>query len=140
MRVSCDMLLCQWTIADTKPTVINNKQTRLDTSDLNMWRSAGLHISHSGYILPSNQPEVQQPMADDMISNALIWLIMKLINFIAAGDDFPHELGLGIRQKQLLEYWEGLEKQLDVWFEGLPDSFRPTSTIWPDSSQVRVCW
>lgn len=73
-------------------------------------------------------------MADDMISNALIWLTMKLINFIAAGDEFPHELGLGIRQKQLLDYWEGLEKQLDVWLEGLPDSFRPTMT----NSQVRI--
>lgn len=72
-----------------------------------------------------------------MIANALVWLIMKLVNFIAAGDDFPHELGLGIRQKQLLDYWEGLEKQLDVWYEGLPDSFHPTSEVWPsDTKQV----
>lgn len=77
-------------------------------------------------------------MTDDMISNALIWLIMKLVNFIAAGDDFPHELGLGIRQNQLLEYWEGLEKQLDVWHKGLPDSFRPTSIVWPEASQVHT--
>jgi hypothetical protein len=56
-------------------------------------------------------------MADDMISNALIWLMMKLVNFIAAGDEFPDEMGLGIRQRTLLEYWEGLEQQLDVWFE-----------------------
>lgn len=77
-------------------------------------------------------------MADDMIANALVWLTMKLVNFIAAGDDFPHELGLGIRQKQLLEYWESLEKQLDIWYEGLPDSFRPSSTVKPDTGQVRV--
>jgi len=104
-----------------------------------MWQSAGLHISHTGYILPSNRPETQKPMGDDMISNALIWLTMKLVNFIAAGDDFPHELGLGIRQKQLLEYWESLERQLNAWYDGLPESFRPTSTVWPDRAEVRIC-
>jgi hypothetical protein len=56
-------------------------------------------------------------MADDMISNALIWLMMKLVNFISAGDEFPHEMGLGVRQIALLEYWQGLERQLDIWFE-----------------------
>lgn len=78
-------------------------------------------------------------MGDDMISNALIWLTMKLVNFIAAGDEFPHELGLGIRQKQLLEYWESLERQLNAWYEGLPESFRPTSTVWPDRAEVCIC-
>jgi len=82
-----------------------------------MWRSAGLHISQAGYILPSNDSAVHEPMTDDMISNALIWLMMKLVNFISAGDEFPHEMGLGVRQIALLEYWEGLEQQLDVWFE-----------------------
>lgn len=74
-------------------------------------------------------------MTDDMIANALVWLTMKLVNFIAAGDDYPHELGLGIRQQQLLEYWEGLERQFDAWHDGLPDSFRPSATVWPDKSK-----
>jgi hypothetical protein len=82
-----------------------------------MWRDAGLHISQAGYILPSNDPAVHEPMADDMVSNALIWLMMKLVNFISAGDEFPHEMGLGVRQIALLEYWQGLERQLDIWFE-----------------------
>ncbi|KAG9547401.1 hypothetical protein KCU71_g12959, partial [Aureobasidium melanogenum] len=113
---------------------INNTNTRLDTNDLSMWRDAGLHISQSGYILPSNDTAVHEPMADDMVSNALIWLMMKLVNFISAGDEFPHEMGLGVRQIALLEYWQGLEQQLDVWFEGLPHSFRPSATEWPDKN------
>lgn len=104
-----------------------------------MWRSAGLHISQSGYILPSNDPKHHEPMQDDMISNALIWLMMKLINFIAAGDDVDESLsplGFGIRQNQLLEYWEGLDRQLNVWHDGLPDSFKSTATTWPDNDTV----
>ncbi|GAB7357414.1 hypothetical protein MBLNU459_g8344t1 [Dothideomycetes sp. NU459] len=116
---------------------INNKSTRLDTADLGLWRSAGLHISATGYIVPSNDPTRHEPMTEDMIANALVWLTMKLVNFIAAGDEFPHELGLGIRQQQLLEYWEGLERQLDVWAEGLPDSFKPSATVWPDKNKAR---
>ncbi|KAI5207736.1 hypothetical protein E4T39_01813 [Aureobasidium subglaciale] len=115
---------------------INNTNTRLDTEDYEMWRSAGLHISQAGLVLPSNDPAVQEPMADDMISNSLIWLMMKLVNFISAGDEFPHEMGLGVRQRALLEYWEGLERQLDKWFEGLPHSFRPSATEWPDKSNL----
>ena len=107
-----------------------------------MWRSAGINISESGYIVPSNNPSHDEPMKDDMISNALVWLVMKLVNYIAAGDDVPTHmspLGLGIRQKQLLEYWEGLDLQLTVWNNGLPDGFRPSATVWPDASNVRFC-
>lgn len=40
-----------------------------------------------------------------MISNALIWLLMKLVNFVAAGDEMSESISpleLGVRQRQLL--------------------------------------
>ena len=127
-----------WNFArqDMLSAFINNSSTRLDTSDLGMWRSAGLKLTEEGYVCPSNSthPDSNEEnvMADDMVSNALIWLLSKLVNFIAAGDDVPHiwsPLGLGVRQCRLLEYWEGLDRQLAVWYEGLPDSFH-TTAIW----------
>jgi len=131
-----------WNIVrqDMLDAFINNTSTRLDTGDLAMWQSAGLHISETGFIVPSNDPTRYEPMQDDMVCNALIWLVMKLVNFIAAGDDLPENstsFGLSIGQKQLLEYWEGLERQLEAWYEGLPDGFRPSATTWPDASKVR---
>lgn len=103
-----------------------------------MWRSAGLHICEDGLIIPSNDPTNHRPMQDDMVSNALVWIVMKLVNFIAAGDDLPEEIspmGLGIRQKQTLEYWEGMERQLSIWYNGLPDGFRPSAMVKPASGQ-----
>jgi hypothetical protein len=115
---------------------INNSRTRLDTFDLEVWRSAGLKIMHCGLVCPSNpdhpdyQPENAMP--DDMVGNALVWVLAKLVNFIAAGDDVPESispLGLGMRQQQLLEYWEKLDEELRAWYEGLPDSFKPTAVV-----------
>lgn len=64
-----------------------------------------------------------------MVSNALVWLTMKLVNFIAAGkDDVPADLsplGLGVRQRELLSYWDILDEQLRIWHDGLPDGFHP---------------
>ncbi|KAK4547110.1 hypothetical protein LTR36_001331 [Oleoguttula mirabilis] len=119
---------------DMLSAFINNTSTRLDTSDLPMWRSAGLKLTPEGYICPSDPQHPRyskdNAMPDDIISNALIWLLMKLVNFIAAGDDLPEAvspLGLGVRQRELLEYWEGMDEQLRVWYEGLPESFHATA-------------
>jgi hypothetical protein len=125
-----------WNFArqDMLSAFINNTSTRLDTADLPMWRGAGLKLTTDGYVLPSNPNhpdfDTEQAMADDMISNALVWLVMKLVNFIAAGDEVPESvspLGLGIRQRELLDYWQGLDEQLRIWHEGLPDGFQPTA-------------
>lgn len=127
-----------WNFArqDMLSAFINNTSTRLDTSDLAMWRSAGLRLTPSGYICPSNptHPEYvpENAMPDDTICNALVWLIMKLVNFISAGDDVPKAmspLGLGVRQRELLQYWEMLDDQLKVWFGGLPESFHATAAL-----------
>ncbi|KAI7327363.1 hypothetical protein KC315_g7176, partial [Hortaea werneckii] len=120
---------------DMLSAFINNTSTRLDTSDLAMWRNAGLKLTPEGLVCPSNpdHPEYtpENAMPEDLICNALIWLLMKLVNFISAGDDLPEgisPLGLGVRQRELLEYWEGLDRQLRVWYEGLPDTFHSAAT------------
>lgn len=128
-----------WNIArqDMLDAFINNTASRLNTGDVPMWRSVGIHISDAGYILPSNDPEHYEPMQDDMICNALVWLVMQLVNFIAAGDDVPSDmspLGFGMRQQPLLTHWGGLVSQFDAWYDGLPDSFRPISTSWSDGN------
>ncbi len=129
---------------DMLSAFINNTHTRLDTFDLDLWRSAGLKITSEGHVCPSNpqHPEYHpdNEMSDDTVSNALVWLLMKLVNFIAAGDGVPNEispLGLGMRQEELLEYWEKLDSQLQAWHDGLPDSFHPTA-IRPAYSEMEI--
>lgn len=130
-----------WNIArqDMLAAFINATHTRLDTEDLPLWKEAGLLIDDHGFILPSNTsmsgyPEGDTMMKEDMISNALIWLMSKLVNFMAAGDDMPADLGgpwAGVPQRTLLDYWYYLKEHFQAWYDGLPVTFKPCARIHP---------
>jgi len=115
-----------------------------------MWKDAGLLLDNSGLIRLSNTtdsgyPEGDGVMKEDMISNALIWLMSKLVNYIAAGDgmnpipaghrsDEPQvekQCHIGINQQTLLERWQEIQDQIKVWFNGLPDTFKPCARVEP---------
>jgi hypothetical protein len=134
-----------WNFArqDMLSAFINNTNTRLDTGDIPMWSSAGLHIDPDGYLYPSNPSHTdyraELAMADDKISNALIWLLMKLVNYIASGDEMPASL-LGVRQQDLLTYWHELESQFKNWYDGLPPSFRAIALGTDAASGLEERW
>ncbi|KAJ8065820.1 hypothetical protein OCU04_006483 [Sclerotinia nivalis] len=133
-----------WNFArqDFLAAFINEVQTRLNTEDWDLWRAAGLLIDDQGFVIPSNKeslyPELQMSMREDMISNALIWLMSKIVNFIATGDSidnvYPQDRGsptavFGINQMTLLERWHELANELEVWYQGLPDTFKPCARL-----------
>lgn len=131
-----------WNFArqDMLSAFINNTSTRLDTGDIPMWKSAGLKLTGDGRFLCPSNPEhpdyaAENAMKDDIISNALIWILMKLVNFMAVGDGTPCPWGLGVRQHNLLEQWNELDRELRMWYEGLPDSFKPTAVLPPVNGQ-----
>lgn len=79
-------------------------------------------------------------MREDMISNALIWLMSKIINYIASGDSVDHVFPqdpaspsgfIGINQMVILERWKELEKELEIWHHGLPETFKPCARLPP---------
>lgn len=119
--------------------VINKTRTRLDTEDLSLWREAGLLIDEDGFIVPSNvtesgYPEGEGMMREDLICNALVWLMGKLVNFMAYGDNIGHEAATnwaGVPQRTLLEYWHQLQRQFQVWHDGLPITFKPSARVDP---------
>jgi hypothetical protein len=134
-----------WNFArqDMLSAFINNTNTRLDTADLPMWINAGLRISPEGYLYPSNpsHPDyrAETAMSDDKISNGLVWLLMKLVNYIAAGDEVPASL-LGVRQHDLLAYWQELESQFKAWHDGLLPSFRAIALGTDAASGLEERW
>ncbi|KAF2184749.1 hypothetical protein K469DRAFT_727009 [Zopfia rhizophila CBS 207.26] len=130
-----------WNIArqDMLAAFINKTHTRLDTEDLPLWKEAGLLIDDNGLIVHSNTmesgyPEGEGMMKEDLICNALAWLMAKLVNFMAAGDDLPAELGASwasVPQRTLLEYWYHLRQQFQTWYDGLPVTFQSSARIEP---------
>lgn len=82
-------------------------------------------------------------MSEDLISNALIWLLTRIVNFMAVGDDIhvndnlqPGASRIGVSQHALLERWNHLECSLDAWYNGLPDTFKACARIEPSGSNL----
>lgn len=109
-----------------------------------MWREAGLSIDDDGFVLRCNTiANGEAGMEADMICNALIWIMSKLTNFIAAGEGFhpvpagyrpfnaqeDEPLKIGVPQQRLLERWTDIKELLKTWFDGLPDIFKPCARI-----------
>lgn len=128
-----------WNIArqDMLAAFINKTRTRLDTEDLSLWKDAGLILDENGFIVPSNNtrsgyPEDSQSMMrEDIICNALVWLMSKLVNFMAASHDLTDHSNPGVHQQTLLDYWNSLVTQFKVWHDGLPVTFRPSARLRP---------
>lgn len=126
-------------------TVINECHTRLNTDDLVLWTEAGLQLDHMGFVRPSNigatgYPEGDDVMKEDLICNALVWILSKIVNFISAGDNLSLSVNdnrsvdsgpLGVSQQVLLERWYRLEAELDTWYNGLPATFRACARVAP---------
>ena len=77
-------------------------------------------------------------MKEDLISNALVWILSKIVNFLAAGDGVhlnnthqPEGSRIGVSQHTLLERWQRLQAELDAWYNGLPNTFKPCARIQP---------
>ncbi|KAL9051293.1 MAG: hypothetical protein Q9162_006098 [Coniocarpon cinnabarinum] len=132
-----------WNFArqDFLSALISETQTRLNPDDLTTWREAGLFINENGFVEPSNEaahglPEGRDVMMEDMISNALIWILAKIVSHLAASDTGPsegREVWEGINQEALHQKWSEVKMHLDMWYAGLPDSFKPCAQLHPVS-------
>jgi hypothetical protein len=127
--------------------VINKTNTRLDTEDLSLWKEAGLLIDKQGFIVSSNTngsgypAEGEAIMREDLICNTLVWLMAKLVNFMAAGDEISYDSGVawaGVPQKTLLDYWFSLRRHFQVWHDGLPVTFKPSAKMAPPLTQAQI--
>ncbi|KAL2784975.1 hypothetical protein BJX66DRAFT_315838 [Aspergillus keveii] len=121
-----------WNFArqDYLSAFINGTRTRLNTEDLALWTEAGLQVDSIGFVRPSKTNaggySGEDPMKEDIISNALVWITSKIVNFINAGSNAG---SLGLHKQVSLERWYRLEAEIDVWYNGLPDSFHPCARI-----------
>lgn len=80
-------------------------------------------------------------MSEDLICNALIWLMAKLVNYMAAGDSLAtNAMGswTGVNQRTLLDYWHSLQNQFQVWHDGLPITFQPSARVEPSRTPGRL--
>jgi hypothetical protein len=113
----------------------------MNTGDLGLWRAARLNIDDGGNVLTSNIPNSpyavhSSPTREDMISNTLIWILSKIVNFLVPVNSANHLLppnGSIPSGGYLfpLEQWNDLEAALDNWHKGLPETFTPCARLPP---------
>ncbi|KAJ5908072.1 transcriptional regulator family: Fungal Specific TF [Penicillium taxi] len=133
-----------WNFArqDYLAAFINECHTRLNTDDLILWTEAGLHLDSMGFVRPSNTTtpgsESEDNMKEDQICNSLVWILSKIVNYINSSEGLSLNDGqsidngpMSVSQQMLLERWYRLEAELDTWYSGLPDTFRPSARIGP---------
>ncbi|KAL5383924.1 hypothetical protein DPSP01_005724 [Paraphaeosphaeria sporulosa] len=135
-----------WNIArqDMLAAYINKTRTRLDTEDLSLWREFGLLLNDDGFIVPNNAVESaysdgDNMMKEDLICNSLVWLMGKLVNFMAYGDSFGEDCQstwAGVSQKTLLDYWTAIQRQFQIWYDSLPTTFKPSARVDPRPANV----
>ncbi|KAL5340333.1 hypothetical protein BJX70DRAFT_361458 [Aspergillus crustosus] len=127
-----------WNFArqDYLAAFINGTRTRLHTEDLALWTEAGLQVDNLGFVRASNAKTGGHPgenmMKEDSISNGLVWIISKVINYLSSGGAPPGPVDattLGLSQQVSLERWYRLEAELDMWYNGLPETFHPVARV-----------
>ncbi|OAL67809.1 hypothetical protein A7C99_0940 [Trichophyton rubrum] len=109
---------------------INETLTRLVNSELALWTEAGLLLDDAGFARQESATEHNGSMKEVMISNTLMWILSRIVDFLAVGDGSNHgESSTGLSQNTVLDRWNRLQAELDTWFLALPDTFKPGARI-----------
>jgi hypothetical protein len=123
-------------------------RTRLDTEDFPMWRASGLQITKNGSLYLESPHVASDRTADpamfeDLVPHTLIWIVLRIMNYIAVSGDFSLSPARAVISTPTLgepltqsrdELWNELQQQLDTWYKTLPDYFQPYATIKHDAS------
>ena len=146
-----------WNFAreDYLAAYINRTRTRMDTEDITIWQAAGLHLRDSNYteltdFSTNMYADSSAPVQLDVISNTLVWLLSRIMNFLALEvDNVEHanekhsgqiEPDQSMRQQtiklqNLAALWSTLWRDLNTWSANLPPTFRPCAILQPQPQQ-----
>ncbi|KAL8939308.1 MAG: hypothetical protein Q9216_003426 [Gyalolechia sp. 2 TL-2023] len=144
-----------WNFArqDLFAAYVHDCRTRLDTEDVALWRDAGLVLDDDNLVVPSNRPDLNvsggDAMREDMTGNALIWLVSKLVSpiqiFIRVTQNRKYRSNIPLQMnllcvdetspdntdqsQSLSAKWTRLSYEMEVWFNGLPETFMPSAIL-----------
>lgn len=137
-----------WNLA--RQDYLSSYYTRLpphfDHQNLPLWRAAGIPIDDRGNIPPSDHSSSNiRPSPEDLSANSLIWLLNKVINFLAESKKSQLEQWAGQTpipspptttthtsatnpespNHPTTSTWLTLQFQFQSWVERIPETFRP---------------
>lgn len=103
-----------------------------------MWKEVGLLVDDRGLGIynaaqTSDGSQLVGMVNEVSSSNILIWLMAKLVNFVARVDGGSKDLELNWAgaSHTPLEYWTLLHQQFQAWYNNLPAIFRVSTRVEP---------
>lgn len=125
---------------------ITKSKTRVDTEDLKLWKELGLLVDDQGHGIYSEARMSDDSQLEGMVnevfsSNVLIWLMTKLVNFVAHVNEKPNNLDLdwaGTMRLTPMEYWTLLNQQFQSWYNHRPAIFRVSTRVEPPHVTRRI--
>ncbi|EAW07005.1 putative C6 finger domain protein [Aspergillus clavatus NRRL 1] len=115
--------------------------TYFDQDNLTLWRAAGLPIDEQGNLQLESGVSSRNPMMlqrEDLAANSLIWLLNKVLNFLADTKRSQVEQWVGQppsaapsptvaspRSQPTTTTWLRLCFEFQTWVEKMPETFRP---------------
>ncbi|KAF9893503.1 hypothetical protein FE257_010815 [Aspergillus nanangensis] len=148
-----------FTRQDVISAFVHETQTFLDLDDRDLWHRFGLKTGDFGISMPSHGGDVSHfsppsdwtegPLPEESASNAVTWILGRIINFITSGDSLdPHEFSspaarqalFPVPQETLLRRWNLLNTDLQRWYQSRPQTFSPCarSTIGSEPAFERI--
>ncbi|KAJ5261068.1 hypothetical protein N7478_011663 [Penicillium angulare] len=113
--------------------------THFSPTDLSLWRAAGLPTNGQGkfQISSTGTDSLKQ---EDQASNGLTWLLSKVLNFLSESKQSQIAQWAGYSPESAdrmqvastdlsTNTWLDLSFDLQTWFEGVPETFRPCIRI-----------
>lgn len=140
-----------WNIArsDCMGAFLNQSRTQLDPDNLEVWIAAGLEIRENKLQVFRNNNSVG--IREDVISFALIWIVSKIVNFVASPEgitastptpsysvDSPRNLAAMSEldspvtseiSTSRISQWKELQQLLEEWYNALPVTFKPYAVV-----------
>ena len=139
---------CFWNFArqDYLGSYFTRSATHFDPQNLPLWRAAGIYIDHQGKFSISRDRSISLSQEDQAV-HGLCWLISKVINYLAhykqsqlaqwtgspQSTSSSHSQEMSAESSQATypdtNTWIDLCFELQTWFEGVPETFRPCVRI-----------
>ncbi|KAE8148903.1 hypothetical protein BDV25DRAFT_157310 [Aspergillus avenaceus] len=132
-----------WNFArlDYMGSYIARLSTQLDQENFTLWRAAGILIDDlENFSLQADLVADKTLSQEDLAANSLIWLVTKVINFLAESKKSQWEQLTGHAPSEpstpsppatsatsypSTSTWLKLSFDFQTWMEGLPETFRP---------------
>ncbi|RMJ06736.1 hypothetical protein CDV36_013654 [Fusarium kuroshium] len=124
----------------------NCSKTRFGFANTQVWRASGLSLTQvDGCLVPASlarRPGLASKMTDTVACRTLLWVVLKILDCIAAGDQSPdgqqssqfsneHNMSSSAPDETSVD-WSKLDGYLTDWYSKLPNSFEPCFRIPPE--------